>query len=118
MDLNLKGYKRNCYEKLMGDLIRHRGRLMTERETRILVNLSIEKGYELLSEVPEEIADKICDENTPYEEFEKYDDTPIFITLQEIERVIKRVSCFHYYDFDPVFLFRHIKQELGYEEYD
>lgn len=118
MNLNIKGFKRNCYHKLMGGLIRHKGRLMTERETRILVNIAIEKGYETLADIPDDLANKICDENTSYKEYEKYDDTPIFVSLSEFERIIKRVVNYHYYDFDPETLIQDIRYELGYEEDD
>lgn len=47
MDINLKGYKDNCGHQLMGDLIIHNGRRMTERETRMAVNWGIENGYNL-----------------------------------------------------------------------
>ena len=89
MDLDLKGYKANCGEKLMGDLIIHTGRKMTESETRIVVNYGIKNGIKYLSEFPDEIADKICDPQN--NEFEEYDDTPEFVSLPKLERVINRV---------------------------
>lgn len=115
MDLNLKGYKNNCANMLMGDLIIHKGRRMTESETRKLVNYSIEQGYKLLSEVPDEIADRICDTKNPHGEFEQYDDTPDFIVLSEMERAIRKVSNYWNYDFDADSLIADIKEELGYE---
>lgn len=116
MNLNLKGYKRNFQNMLMGELIIHKGRRLTESETRKLVNYAIEQGYELLSEVPDEIADSICDTDNPKEEFEKYDDTPDFVVLSEVERAIRNVSNYWKYNFNADELIADIKEELGYED--
>lgn len=116
MGFNLKGYKNDYKNRLMGDCIIYKGRRMTERETRKLVNYSIEHGYKLLSEVPDEIAARICDIKNRHEEFKQYDDTPDFIALPEIERVIRKVSRYWCYDFDADSLIADIKEELGYEK--
>lgn len=113
MNLDLKGYKNNCHNMLMGDLIIHKGRRLTESETRKLVNYGIEKGYRLLSEIPDEVADRICDTDNPQEEFEKYDDTPDFIAFAEIESAIRKVSNFWMYNIDADSLIADIKEELG-----
>lgn len=115
MGFNLKGYKNYCKNMLMGDFIIFKGRRMTESETRKLVNYSIEQGYKLLSEVPDEIADRICDTKNRHEEFDQYDDTPDFIVLPEIERAIRKVSNYWNYNFDADSLIADIREELGYE---
>ena len=61
MDIDLNGFHSHCKNKLMGGLIIHNGRCMTERETRIAVNYGIAMGYELASEIPTEKIDEICD---------------------------------------------------------
>lgn len=43
MDGKLKGFKSNCGHTQMGDLAIHRGRRMTESETRMAVNYGIEQ---------------------------------------------------------------------------
>lgn len=113
MNLCLNGFKNNCHHKLMGDLIIHKNRHLTERETRILVNVSIEKGYESLSDVPDEIADKICNPDTPYEEFKEYDDTPEFIAFPELKKAIHSLSGYANYDFDAERLLDDLCDELG-----
>lgn len=119
MNMNLKGFKANCHNKLMGDFIIHKDRLMTERETRILVNIAIEKGYETLREVPDELADEICDPSTPFNKYDAYDDTPIFVTLNDLESAIRRVVGYAYsYRIDADEFVNEVKSELGYEEDD
>lgn len=119
MNMNLKGFKANCHNKLMGGLIIHHERHMTERETRILVNLGIEKGYKTLHDVPDELADEICNPDTPFEKFESYDDTPIFVTLNDLESAIRRVVGYaYYYRIDADEFVSDVKSELGYEKVD
>lgn len=89
MDICLGGFKENCGQGLTGDLIIHKNRRMTESETRMAVNYGIEKGYRNASEIPDEIVDKICDPNN--HEFEKYDDTPDFVTLPRLETVLRNI---------------------------
>lgn len=115
MNMNLKGFKANCHDNLMGDLIIHKGRCMTERETRILVNLGIEKGYETLKDVPDELADEICDPDN-YEKFSSYDDTPIFVSMSDLESAIRRVAGYAYYSIDGDEFVNDVKAELGYDE--
>lgn len=114
MNLNLKGFKSNCHNKLMGGLIIHKGRHLPERETRILVNLGIEKGYELLSEIPDELADDICKADN-YDKYDEYDDTPIFITLSDVESAVRRVAGYACYHLDAEEFVKDVKTELGYE---
>lgn len=115
MNMNLKGFKANCHDNLMGDLIIHKGRCMTERETRILVNLGIEKGYETLKDVPDEMADEICDPEISYEKFNAYDDTPIFVSLPVLKKAIRRVAGYVSYLVDADELVNDVLIELGYE---
>ena len=61
MNVDLKGFKHNCEHQPMGDIIIHNNRRMSESDTRKLVNYAIEQGYEALDDVPDEVADKICD---------------------------------------------------------
>lgn len=114
--MNLKGFKANCHNSLMGGLIIHKGRHMTERETRILVNLGIERGYETLQDVPDEMADEICDPETPFEKFNTYDDTPIFVSLPVLKKTIRRVAGYACYHVDADELVNDVLIELGYEE--
>ena len=113
MNLDFKGFKAHCHNRLMGGIIIHNNRHMTERETRILVNLAIEKGYKTLHDVPDEMLDEICNPETPYEKYEAYDDTPDFITIRDVKNAIRKASNFWYYDFDSDTLIADIKEELG-----
>lgn len=86
MNINLKGFKSNCGHTQMGDLAIHRGRRMTESETRMAVNYGIEQGYELASQIPDEVLDAICDPHNS--DYAKYDDTPRFLTLEALSKAI------------------------------
>lgn len=102
MNVDLKGFKRNCGGQLMGDFIIHKGRHMSERDTRVLVNYAIEQGYETIADVPDEIADMCCDASN--HELDKYDDSPDFYTLEEIEHALNRIQNCHdvYWDADDI----------------
>lgn len=89
MDICLKGFKENCGQYLMGDIIIHNNRRMTESETRMAVNYGIEQGYKNASDIPNEIVDKICDLNN--REFYKYDDTPDFVSLPRLETILRNI---------------------------
>lgn len=93
MDVNLKGFKSNCGHTQMGDFIIHRGRRMTESETRMAVNYGIEQGYELASQIPVEILDAICDPHNS--DYEKYDDTPDFFTLETLRSILREIQGWH-----------------------
>lgn len=93
MDISLKGFKDNCGHQLMGDLIIHNGRRMTECETRMAVNWGIENGYELASEMPDEVVDAICDPQTC--DYDKYDDTPDFFTLETLRPILREIQGWH-----------------------
>lgn len=93
MDINLNGFKNNCGHKLMGELITHNGRRMTESETRMAVNYGIEQGYELASEIPDEVVDAICDPRN--NDFGKYDDTPDFFTLETLHPILREIQGYH-----------------------
>lgn len=93
MDINLKGFKNNCGNQPMGDLIIHNGRRMTESETRMAVNYGIEQGYELASEMPDEVVDAICDPRNS--DYDKYDDTPDFFTLETLRPILQEIQGYH-----------------------
>lgn len=90
MDINLKGFKSNCGHAQMGDLAIHRSRRMTESETRMAVNYGIEQGYELASQIPDEVVDAICDPHNS--DYEKYDDTPRFLTLETLSDILRDIA--------------------------
>ena len=94
----------------MGDFFIHRNRYMSERDTRKFVNYSIEQGYETLYDVPDEVGDKICDASN--KEFDKYDDTPDFYTMEEIESAIKRAYYHNSVNWEPDEIFKLIQDEL------
>lgn len=94
MNLDLIGFKNNCARQPMGDLIIHNNRRMSESDTRKLVNYAIEQGYETIADVPDEVADKICDAHCT--DFDKYDDTPDFYTLETIGYIIRLIEVPHY----------------------
>lgn len=110
MDLCLAGYKRNRRGMTMGDLIIHKGRRMTESETRMVVNYGIEHGYELASQIPDEVADKICDPQCT--EFDKYDDTPEFYSLDYIREMLRKVQNCYYVEWDADDIMDKLEQEL------
>lgn len=114
MKIDLKGFHRNCKDDLMGGLIIHKGRCMTESETRILVNYGISKGYKLADEIPEEIVDEICDTHGNAEWMREYDDTPIFVSLPTLKRAINNLNSLWFDNSDE--LYSAIIEELGYEE--
>lgn len=108
MNVDLKGFKRNCGHQIMGDFIFHK--LMFERDTRVLVNYAIEQGYETIKDVPDEIADKCCDASN--HELDKYNDTPDFYTLEEIESALNRVHNNYCVDWDVDDIMNKLKEEL------
>ena len=110
MNLDLKGFKRNCGNQLMGDFIVHRGRHMSERDTRVLVNYAIELGYETIQDVPDEIVDKCCD--ACHHELDKYNDTPDFYTIDEITSALRRVHNNCYVDWEVDDIMDKLKEEL------
>lgn len=110
MNVNLKGFKKNCGNILMGDFLIHRGRHLSERDTRVLVNYAIELGYKTIADVPDEIVDKCCD---PFNlELNKYNDTPNFYTLDEIESAIKQISYKKYVNWDADDIIQKLREEL------
>lgn len=109
MNVDIKGFKRNCGHKPMGDFLIHRGRHMSESDTRKLVNYAIEQGYETTADIPDEVADKVCDAFN--KDFEKYDDTPDFWTMEEIESAV-RWAIYKNYDWDADDFINRLKDEL------
>lgn len=95
MDINLKGFKSNCSHTQMGDLAIHRGRRMTESETRMAVNYGLGQGYELASQIPDEVMDAICDPHNS--DFAKYDDTPRFLTLATLGDILRDIAGYRGY---------------------
>lgn len=113
MKIDLEGFKRNCFDRYPVDgLIIVDGRAMTDSETRILVNYGIEKGYETADQVPDEIVKEICDTHGGAEWMRDYDDTPTYITLPYLERILKKLSGFYYNDWDGDDIYRQIVEEL------
>lgn len=110
MNVDLEGFHNNCKEKLMGDFFCHRDRYLSERQTRILVNYCIEKGIETLRDIPDEIADEICTTSGD-KKWDKYDDTPDFISFNRLERTLHRIANCYNVNFDPDELFNLIKDE-------
>lgn len=95
MDVNLHVFKANCGNTTMGGLAIHRGRRMTESETRMAVNYGIETGIELGSQIPDEVLDAICD---PYNsDYVKYDDTPHFFTLATLSGILSEIAGYRGY---------------------
>lgn len=93
MDIDLKGFKLNCGESLMGDFAIHNRHRMTESETRMAVNWGIEHGCETASQIPKDVLDAICD---PFNhEYEKYDDTPHFFTLDSLAAILHEIQGWH-----------------------
>lgn len=111
MDIDLEGFHSQCKYQLMGGLIIHKGRCMTERETRVAVNYGIAMGYKSASEIPTERIDEICDTHGNAEWMERFDDTPDFISMPELEQIIRKISNFWYNNFDADDLIRQIKEE-------
>lgn len=112
MNLHLQGFKQNCGDTLMGGIITHKGRALTEAETRVLVNYGIEKGYETIRDFPDEVADEICDTHGNADWMQKYDDTPEFISLPKLQRILEKMCNCYGYDFDPQELFLNIQEEI------
>ena len=112
MDVDLNGFHSQCKDQLMGGLIIHNGRCMTERETRVAVNYGIDRGYKFASEIPDEIVDEICNCHGNAEWMDQYDDTPDFVSIPVLERIIHRLAGYWHNDFDPDDLIRQIKEEL------
>lgn len=111
MDLNLKGFKANKGHKQMGDVLIHKGRRLTERETRMVVNWGINQGYKNASELPGDVVDEICN---PYcSTYDEYDDTPEFVSIQELQSILRRISDEGYIEEQtPDELINKIKDEL------
>ena len=110
MNVDLKGFKRNCGHQLMGDFIIHRGRHMSERDTRVLVNYAIEQGYKTTADVPDEIADKCCDAFN--HELDKYNDAPDFYTLDEIAATLRKVQRCYDVDWNADDIIDKLREEL------
>lgn len=112
MNLDFKGYHNNCKDSLMGDLIIHKGRRLTERETRILVNYAIEQGWETTADVPDCVVDEICDPYVFNPKWDKYDDTPDFYTLDELKNALNAIHRSWRDDWEPDELFDRISEQL------
>lgn len=110
MDIDLKGYKANCGDMPMGDLIIHNGHRMTESETRMAVNWGIAHGYKSASELPDEVIDKICD---PYcKDFTEYDDTPRFVSMEMLRSTLQRIQNCYNVDWNADDIMDKIEAEL------
>lgn len=93
MDVYLKGYKANCGDGPMGDFLIHKNRRMTESETRMAVNWGIENGYKYASDLPDDVLDDIC--NPLDRDYEDYDDTPDFFTLETLRHILREIQGWH-----------------------
>lgn len=110
MNVDLKGFKRNCGDQLMGDFIIHKGRHMSERDTRVLVNYAIEQGYETIADVPDEIADKCCDAFN--HELDKYNDAPDFYTLDDIKYALRNIAGKEFVNWDADEIIEKLREQL------
>lgn len=111
MNINLKGFKSNCGHTQMGDLAIHRGRRMIESETRMAVNYGIEQGYELASQIPDEVVDAICDPHNS--DYDKYDDTPRFLTLETLRPILREIAgCRDYLEMTTDELIKQIEDRI------
>ena len=116
MNIDLKGFHSQCKNQLMGGLIIHNDRCMTERETRIAVNYGIAMGYKLASEIPTEKIDEICNSHGNEPWMDQFDDTPEFVALPELERVIRKIADRYWRNnFDAEDLIVQIKEEFDIE---
>lgn len=111
MNIDLEGYHDHCKDKLMGDFFSHRGTYLSERTTRVLVNYCLEKGIETLNSIPDELADEVCSTITD-NKWDKYDDTPDFISFPTLEKTLRRIANCYAIDFDPDELMNLIKNEM------
>lgn len=94
MDMNLQGCL-DAYEYRPIDFILHKGRYMTDREARTIINYGIANGMKYVSEIPDDVADEICDiGNIAYKEYEP-DPILHFVAEEHVEDVVKRVLNRH-----------------------
>lgn len=74
------------------DYILHRGRTMTDNEARTLINYGLAKGFKYLSEIPDEVADAVCEPgNNLYKEFEP-EEQPNYVSEKHIREVLEYFS--------------------------
>lgn len=88
MDLDLKGcLKFNAYRPI--DFIIHNNRCMTDWEARTVINYGIAKGHKLISEVPDEVADAVCEiGNDTYKEYEP-EESLYFIAEKRVREILE-----------------------------
>lgn len=110
MDVNLNGFKRNCADEQMGDFFIHRERRMTEYETRIAVNWGILHGIELMSQLPDNVLDEICDPKC--DKYNRYDDTPEFFTLRTLRSFLEEIAHRNYIGMTVDELIEKIEEKL------
>lgn len=94
MNLDLQGCL-NFNEFTPIDFIIHKDRCMTDWEARTLINYGIENGKKYLSEIPDEVADAICEIGN--DTYKKYEPKEVlhFVAQEYVEEVIKRVLGWH-----------------------
>ena len=56
---NLKGLKKHCWRKNLSGFFTHKGRNLSDKEVRLLVNYGIKKGYETEAEFTDEEVDRL-----------------------------------------------------------
>lgn len=83
---------------------------MTESETRMMINFGIEHGIENASEIPDEVVDKICDPQC--NDFDRYDDTPTFISLERLDEIMHRIESCHYVEWEADDIMDKIREEV------
>lgn len=59
---SLKGLKRHAWRKNLSGFFTHKGRNLSDREVRLLVNYGIKKGYETEAEFTDEEVDRVLSE--------------------------------------------------------
>lgn len=91
MDMDLKGcLEYNAYYPI--DFVIHRGRTMTDIEARTVINYGLANGLKSLSEIPDEVADAVCEHgNNKYKEFEP-EEQPNYVSESHIREVLEAYS--------------------------
>lgn len=91
MDLDLHGCLINCADYPI-DFILHRGRAMVDDEARTVINYGLAHGLKYISEVPDEVADAVCEPgNTKYAEYEPKE-SPRYVSERRIREVLESFS--------------------------
>ena len=68
MNMSLRGFLRNksCKrDSALFGLVSHKGRDLSPREVRLVINAAVENGYETLYDIPDEFVDNLLTKNNP-----------------------------------------------------